>query len=104
MTIHAWVAARDRIATGVSSSVMKRLNSRARIGSTVPSDQHSRQASPCKQTEALEKIGNPEPLGEQRDCGACDALLFYVNQVGTLSEALEAYRLVRSAGWSITIR
>jgi enolase len=52
----------------------------------------------------LEKIGNPEPLGEQRDCGACDALLFYVNQVGTLSEALEAYRLVRSAGWSITIR
>ena len=31
-------------------------------------------------------------------------MLLYVNQVGTLSEALEAYRLVRSAGWSITIR
>ena len=34
---------------------------------------------------------------------ACNALLLKVNQIGTLSEALEAYRLARSAGWNITI-
>jgi enolase len=34
---------------------------------------------------------------------ACDALLLKVNQVGTITEALDAYRLARSAGWSITL-
>jgi enolase len=34
---------------------------------------------------------------------ACDTLLLKVNQIGTLSEAAEAYRLARSAGWSITL-
>lgn len=35
--------------------------------------------------------------------GACDGLLLKVNQIGTLSEALAAYRLARTAGWQVTI-
>ncbi len=34
---------------------------------------------------------------------AANSLLLKVNQVGTLTEAAEAYRLSRSAGWNITI-
>ena len=34
---------------------------------------------------------------------AADALLLKVNQVGTLTEAAEAYRTARSAGWSVTV-
>jgi enolase len=34
---------------------------------------------------------------------ACDALLLKVNQIGTLTEALAAYRQARAAGWAITL-
>lgn len=34
---------------------------------------------------------------------SCNALLLKVNQVGTLTEAAEAYRLARSAGWAVTL-
>jgi enolase len=34
---------------------------------------------------------------------SCNALLLKVNQVGTLTEAAEAYRLARDAGWQVTI-
>jgi enolase len=34
---------------------------------------------------------------------ACDALLLKVNQIGTLTEAIEAYQLARAAGWSVTL-
>ncbi len=34
---------------------------------------------------------------------ACDALLLKVNQAGTLTEAADAYRLARSAGWSVIV-
>jgi enolase len=30
-------------------------------------------------------------------------LLLKVNQIGTLTEALEAHRLARAAGWSVTL-
>ena len=44
------------------------------------------------------------PLRIQRalDSEAADALLLKVNQVGTLSEAAEAYRLAREGGWHVT--
>jgi hypothetical protein len=76
---------------------MERLSSRARVGWTfhpigIP------EKRPPANNRGFEKDRGPEPLGEQRDRGACDALLLKVNQAGTLSEALEAYRLVRSAG------
>jgi enolase len=34
---------------------------------------------------------------------ACDALLLKVNQIGTLTEALEANNQARAAGWSVTL-
>ncbi len=37
------------------------------------------------------------------EVGACDALLLKVNQVGTLTEALEACQLARAAGWAVTL-
>jgi enolase 1/2/3 len=46
---------------------------------------------------------NPRRIRRAIDARACDALLLKVNQIGTLSEALEAYRLARAAGWSITL-
>jgi enolase len=35
------------------------------------------------------------------DC--CSALLLKVNQIGTLTEAAEALRLARAAGWRVTV-
>jgi enolase len=46
---------------------------------------------------------NPVRIRRATDAGACDALLLKVNQIGTLTEALEAYQLARAAGWSITL-
>ena len=46
---------------------------------------------------------NPERIRRAIEADACDALLLKVNQIGTLTEALEAYRLAREAGWSVTL-
>jgi enolase len=46
---------------------------------------------------------NPERIRQAQALGAADALLLKVNQIGTLSEAAEAYRLARSAGWTVTV-
>jgi enolase len=46
---------------------------------------------------------NPSRIQRAIETGACDALLLKVNQIGTLTEALVAYRQARSAGWSITL-
>jgi enolase len=35
--------------------------------------------------------------------GSANALLLKVNQIGSLTEALEALRLARSAGWHVTV-
>jgi len=35
--------------------------------------------------------------------GACNALLLKVNQIGTVTEALEACRLARAAAWQVVI-
>jgi enolase len=37
------------------------------------------------------------------EMNACDALLLKVNQIGTLTEAIEAYQQARAAGWSVTL-
>lgn len=34
---------------------------------------------------------------------SCNALLLKVNQIGTLTEAAEAYRLARESGWAVTL-
>lgn len=46
---------------------------------------------------------NPARIERAISTGACDALLLKVNQIGTLTEALEAYQQARAAGWSITL-
>jgi enolase len=46
---------------------------------------------------------NPVRIRRAVETNACDALLLKVNQIGTLTEALEAYRQARAAGWSVTL-
>lgn len=46
---------------------------------------------------------NPARIRRAIDASAADALLLKVNQIGTLSEAADAYRLARQAGWRVTI-
>jgi enolase len=45
----------------------------------------------------------PERIVRAVEFRAADALLLKVNQVGTLFEAADAYRVARSAGWSVTV-
>jgi enolase len=47
-------------------------------------------------------VTNPDRIRRAIETGTANALLLKVNQVGTLSEALEANRLARSAGWMVT--
>ena len=46
---------------------------------------------------------NPVRIRRAVETHACDALLLKVNQIGTITEALEAYRQARAAGWSVTL-
>jgi enolase len=46
---------------------------------------------------------NPRRIGRAIETNACDALLLKVNQIGTLTEAIEASRQARNAGWSVTL-
>jgi len=46
---------------------------------------------------------NPLRIHRAIDCGACDALLLKVNQIGTLSAALESLKLARAAGWKVSV-
>jgi enolase len=46
---------------------------------------------------------NPERIRQAIAMNAADTLLLKVNQIGTLTEAAEAYQLARSAGWRVTI-
>lgn len=46
---------------------------------------------------------NPARIRRAIAVQAADALLLKVNQIGTLTEAAEANRLARSAGWRVTI-
>jgi enolase len=46
---------------------------------------------------------NPDRIRRAVATNACDALLLKVNQIGTLTEALEAHQQARAAGWSVTL-
>jgi enolase len=46
---------------------------------------------------------NPERIRRAIGSRACDALLLKVNQIGTLTEAAEAWKLARDVGWRISI-
>lgn len=46
---------------------------------------------------------NPHRIQRAVKAEACDGLLLKVNQIGTLTEALAAYKQARSAGWSVAL-
>jgi enolase len=46
---------------------------------------------------------NPSRIGRAIETNACDALLLKVNQIGTLTEALQAYSQARASGWAVTL-
>ena len=46
---------------------------------------------------------NPARIRKAIDCQAANALLLKVNQIGTLTEASQALRLARSAGWQVVV-
>ena len=46
---------------------------------------------------------NPRRIERAVGLDAASALLLKVNQIGTLTEAAEAYRLARAAGWRVTV-
>jgi enolase len=46
---------------------------------------------------------NPLRITRAIDANAANALLLKVNQIGTLTEAAEACRLARAAGWHVTV-
>ncbi|MHB8216267.1 MAG: phosphopyruvate hydratase [Candidatus Sulfotelmatobacter sp.] len=46
---------------------------------------------------------NPLRIQRAVEANACDALLLKVNQIGTLTEALQAYQQARAAGWWVTL-
>jgi enolase len=46
---------------------------------------------------------NPVRIQKAIESKACNALLLKVNQIGTLTEALQAYKQARAAGWAVTL-
>lgn len=48
-------------------------------------------------------VTNPRRIEEAIDNALCNALLLKVNQIGTLTEAFEAARLAREAGWNVMV-
>ena len=46
---------------------------------------------------------NPQRIQRAVKANAADTLLLKVNQIGTLTESMESYRLARSAGWRVTV-
>lgn len=48
-------------------------------------------------------VTNTARIQQAIDEGLCNALLLKVNQIGTLSEALDAAMLAKAAGWNITV-
>jgi len=46
---------------------------------------------------------NPTRIRRALEANAADALLLKVNQIGSLTEALEAFSLARAANWAVTV-
>lgn len=46
---------------------------------------------------------NPSRIHRAVESGAADALLLKVNQIGTLTEASDALRIAREAGWAVVV-
>jgi enolase len=48
-------------------------------------------------------VTNVNRIKKAMEMNACNALLLKLNQIGTVSEALNAFRLARKAGWNVIV-
>jgi enolase len=48
-------------------------------------------------------VTNVTRIKKAMEMDACNALLLKLNQIGTVSEALDAFRLARKAGWNVIV-
>merc|ERR1712054_722062 len=48
-------------------------------------------------------VTNPKRVAKALDCKACNALLLKVNQIGSISEAIEASSMSQFAGWGVMV-
>ncbi|KAG1679234.1 hypothetical protein FOA52_009263 [Chlamydomonas sp. UWO 241] len=46
-------------------------------------------------------VTNPTRVARAIDAHTCDALLLKVNQIGTISESIDAVRMAKAAGWGV---
>lgn len=48
-------------------------------------------------------VTNPERIKKALEVGACNALLLKVNQIGSITEAIEAATMSQNAGWGVMV-
>lgn len=48
-------------------------------------------------------VTNPSRIEIAKEKGLCNSLLLKINQIGTLSESIEAFKLAQGAGWSVIV-
>merc|ERR1712224_684696 len=48
-------------------------------------------------------VTNPKRVAKALDCKACNALLLKVNQIGSITEAIEAANMPMRAGWGVMV-
>src|SRR3989338_8525003 len=48
-------------------------------------------------------VTNPKRIKEAIKKKACNALILKINQIGTITEAIDAFRLAKKAGWKIMV-
>lgn len=48
-------------------------------------------------------VTNPKRVQKGIDCSACNALLLKVNQIGTITESIEAATMAREKGWGVMV-
>merc|ERR1712186_119939 len=48
-------------------------------------------------------VTNPTRIKKALEVGACNALLLKVNQIGSISESIEAATMAQAAGWGVMV-
>jgi len=48
-------------------------------------------------------VTNPKRVQKAIDCSACNALLLKVNQIGSITEAIEAAQMAKERGWGVMV-
>merc|ERR1712224_523308 len=48
-------------------------------------------------------VTNPKRVAKALECQACNALLLKVNQIGSITEAIEAATMSQRAGWGVMV-